>query len=50
MPEVIFSDLVIRQTPHPLGSCKMQVQQLLGSVLQIDGREAEISSVVPLEE
>uniref|UniRef100_A0A8C3QES0 Dynein regulatory complex subunit 7 n=1 Tax=Cyanoderma ruficeps TaxID=181631 RepID=A0A8C3QES0_9PASS len=47
MPVVIFSDLAIRQTPRPLRSCKMQVQQLLGSVLQIHGRETEISSIVP---
>lgn len=46
MPEVMFPDLVIRQIPHSLVSCKMQVQQLLGSVLQVHGKEAEISSAI----
>lgn len=50
MPEVIFPDVVIRQIPHSLVSCKIKVQQLLGSVLQIMAGKLKLPLLFPLQE
>lgn len=47
MPEVIFSDPVIRQTPHPLGSCKMQVQQLLAQFCRFIAEKLKFPLLFP---